>query len=67
MRALRAFVPSRAVANAKVLIELVGRVVPVLALFQVADVLASVSGGVLRGQGRQYMYIGSFINPPFRY
>ena len=42
-------------ANAKVLIDHVGRVLPVLALFQVADVLASVSGGILRGQGRQYM------------
>ena len=35
--------------------EHVGHVLPVLALFQVADVLASVSGGILRGQGRQYM------------
>ena len=50
------------VANAEVFIELVGRVVPILALFQVADVLASVSGGVLRGQGRQYMYVGSCID-----
>ena len=49
-------------ANAEVFIELVGRVVPILALFQVADVLASVSGGILRGQGRQYMYIGTSIN-----
>ncbi|KAL8827155.1 MAG: hypothetical protein Q9191_003356 [Dirinaria sp. TL-2023a] len=38
-------------------IKLVGRVVPVLALFQIADVLASVSGGIIRGQGRQYIYI----------
>ena len=67
MLALRTLVPSRAVANAKVLLELVGRVVPVLALFQVADVLASVSGGILRGQGRQYMYIDYSVNPPFRY
>ena len=50
------------VANGEVFIDLVGRVVPILALFQVADVLASVSGGVLRGQGRQYMYIGYSIN-----
>ena len=50
------------VADAEVPVEIVGRVVPILALFQVADVLASVSGGILRGQGRQYMYIGSFIN-----
>lgn len=50
------------VADAEVPIEIVGRVVPLLALFQVADVLASVSGGILRGQGRQYMYIVSFIN-----
>lgn len=50
------------VADAEVPIEIVGRVVPLLALFQVADVLASVSGGILRGQGRQYMYIGLFIN-----
>lgn len=50
------------VAKAEVLIELVGRVLPILALFQVADVLASVSGGILRGQGRQYMYRGSSIN-----
>ena len=49
-------------ADAEVFIELVGRVVPILALFQVADVLASVSGGILRGQGRQYMYIGSAVN-----
>ena len=66
MLALKIPSPSRAMANAKVLIELVGRVVPVLALFQVADVLASVSGGILRGQGRQYMYISSYINPRFR-
>lgn len=46
-------------ANAKVLAELVERIVPVLALSQVADVLASVSGGILRGQGRQYMYTKS--------
>ena len=50
------------VANAGVFIELVGRVVPILALFQVADVLTSVSGGVLRGQGRQYMSVGSCID-----
>lgn len=37
---------------------MVAPVVPVFALFQVADVLASVSGGILRGQGRQYMYAG---------
>ena len=67
MLALKILVPSRAVANAKVSIELIGRVVPVLALFQVADVLASVSGGILRGQGRQYMYINSSINPPLQH
>ena len=56
----------RMVANAEGLTELVGRVVPILALSQVADVLASVSGGILRGQGRQYMYIVSSIQILFR-
>ena len=62
MLPLKTLVSSRVVTNADVSVELVGHAVPVLALFQVADVLASVSSGILRGQGRQYMYIRSSIN-----
>lgn len=61
----RQLVPISLVANAGLHIELVGHVVPILALFQVADVLASVSGGILRGQGRQYMYVAPKVSSPY--
>ena len=52
-------------ANTKTPVELVAHVLPIIALFQIADVLASVSGGILRGQGRQYMYASSFLQTFF--
>ncbi|RPD77371.1 MOP flippase [Lentinus tigrinus ALCF2SS1-7] len=41
-------------------VELVSKVMPLVASFQVADGLAGSCGGVLRGQGRQHL--GAFFN-----
>ncbi|KAF7370931.1 MATE efflux family protein [Mycena sanguinolenta] len=41
-------------------VKLVGRVMPLVASFQVADGLAGSCGGVLRGQGRQHL--GALFN-----
>ncbi|KAI0769826.1 MATE efflux family protein [Fomes fomentarius] len=41
-------------------VELVSKVMPLVASFQIADGLAGSCGGVLRGQGRQHL--GAFFN-----
>ncbi|KAF9046821.1 MATE efflux family protein [Hymenopellis radicata] len=44
----------------KAVVDLVSKVMPLVASFQVADGLAGSCGGVLRGQGRQHL--GAFFN-----
>ena len=46
--------------NDEEVIGLVAKVMPLCAAFQLVDSLAAVSGGILRGQGRQY--IGGWVN-----
>ncbi|ORY43805.1 MATE efflux family protein [Rhizoclosmatium globosum] len=44
----------------KVVIDIVAEIIPLVATFQIADVMACIAGGILRGAGRPD--IGAFLN-----